>query len=305
MTPERLAEQRRMLPNIAYQRLWENLWSSGGGDALTPETIDRAFIDGLKPMSGQESDWSFTAGVDLGLTRDCAAVVVLAVPSGGRAGKIRLAHNKLWRPIAGHKINLLEVERHLLELDERFGLEYVGFDPWQMEHLAQTLEADAGHRRRNQRRIYNSQPWMREIPPTATYLRQQATMTIESFNDRRVQLYDCEPLRRDLDKLRVEEKSYGIRLVSPRDGEGHGDTFSAFALALLMAHEVAGNRPFVVRPLGSGPNDSAEAWRRRLEEHEREQHFHSQPDRDPSGFLDAVAAKQINVCGHVNPFLSH
>ena len=82
-----------------------------------------------------------------------------------------------------------------------------------------------------------------QVPPTAANLREQATLCIESFTDRRLQLYDCEPLRHDLLKLRVEEKSYGIRLTSPRDGEGHGDTFSAFSLALLIAHELAGRKP--------------------------------------------------------------
>ena len=50
----------------------------------------------------------------------------------------------------------------------------------------------------------------------------------------------CPPLRRDLLKLRCEEKSYGVRLTSPRDGEGHGDSFSALSLALLVGHELAG-----------------------------------------------------------------
>jgi hypothetical protein len=86
---------------------------------------------------------------------------------------------------------------------------------------------------------------MREIPPTAANLREQATLIIESFTDRRLQLYDCEPLRRDLLKLRCEEKSYGIRLTSPRDGDGHGDTFSAFSLALLIGHELAGKKRVV------------------------------------------------------------
>jgi hypothetical protein len=87
---------------------------------------------------------------------------------------------------------------------------------------------------------------MVETPPTAANLRQQATLTIECFQDHRVQCYPCEPLRRDLLKLRVEEKSYGIRLVSPRDGEGHGDTASAFCLALLLAHQLAGTKPTYV-----------------------------------------------------------
>ena len=185
--------------------------------------------------------------MDLGLTRDCSAVVVLGVPAGGKSGRIRLAHNRLWRPTLGKKIDLTEVERHILDLDAQYNLETVAFDPWQTEHLAQRLEADSGHRRRNAlRQRFSKEPWMREIPPTAANLREQATLIIESFTDRRLQLYDCEPLRRDLLKLRCEEKCYGIRLTSPRDGDGHGDTFSAFSLALLVGHELAGKKRFVV-----------------------------------------------------------
>jgi len=217
ITPERLAEQKRMLPAIAYARLWENQWSSGGGDALTPADIAAAFVDGLQPMNGTEPDWLFVAGVDLGLTRDCSAVCVLGVPSGGMAGRIRLAHHKVWRPIAGKKIDLMEVENHILQLDARFGLEFCAFDPWQAELLGQRLEADTNHRRRNQHRRYASQPWMRAIPATGANLRQIASLTIESLQDRRMQFYACPLLRRDLLKLRVEEKSYGMRLTSPRD----------------------------------------------------------------------------------------
>jgi phage terminase large subunit-like protein len=270
LSPERLAEQRRMLPAVAFARLWLNEWSSGGGDALLPSDIEAAFGDGLQPMKGTEQGWLFVGGVDLGLTRDCSAVVVLGVPYGGRAGRIRLAHAKLWRPTLGSKVNLTEVERHILDLDAKYGLEFCAFDPWQMEHLAQRLEADTGHRRRNQRRHFSRQPWMREIPPTASNLRDQATLVIESFTDHRLQFFPCEPLRRDLLKLRVEEKSYGCRLVSPRDGEGHGDTFSAFALALLVAHELAGRKPvragldFPNRPSRFASN--AEAYAEEMEQ---------------------------------------
>lgn len=255
LTADRLAEQRRMLPTVAFARLWENQWSTGGGDALTPADIEAAFSDELTPMTGRERGYLFVAGVDLGLTRDGAAVVALAVPEGGHAGRIRLAGAKLWRPILGRKINLLDVERYILDLDEQFGLEFVAFDPWQAEHLSQTLEADSGHRRRNARRVFGGQPWMREIAPTGNNLRQQATLTIESFTDRRLQLYPFEPLRRDFLKLRVEEKSYGCRLTSPRDGDGHGDTFSAFSLALLVAHELAGTKQPTAGAIGFDGED--------------------------------------------------
>ena len=208
LTAERLAEQRRMLPAVAYARLWKNQWSSGGGDALTRADIAAAFVDGLQPMMGTEPGSLFVAGVDLGLTRDCSAVIVLGVPSGGTAGRIRLAHNRLWRPTLGRKIDITEVESHILELDAQYHLETVAFDPWQAEHMAQRLEADSGHKRRNAlRHRFSKKPWMREVPPTASNLRDQATLIIESFADHRLQLYDCEPLRRDLLKLAWRKKA--------------------------------------------------------------------------------------------------
>ena len=246
MTEESLAEQRKMLPQIAYSRLWENRWSSSGGDALTPEIINAAFVEGLQPLAGRHPNYYFVGGVDLGLTRDCAALIVLAVPKDDRVGKIQLVHHKIWTPMLGKKINLLEVERHILAIDARFGLEVIGFDPWQGEDLMQTLEADSGRKRRSQRH-FTSEPWARETPPTAVNLRQQATLTIESFDDHRLQFYDCELLRQDLHKLRVEEKSYGMRLVSPRDGTGQGETASAFCLALVMAHELGGKAHIALR----------------------------------------------------------
>ena len=266
LSASRLAEQRRMLPSIAYARLWQNQWTTGGGDALTQADIDAAFLQELSPLDGPEPGCLYVAGVDLGLTRDCSAVVVLAVRKGGRSSRIRLAHNRLWKPTLGKKINLIEVEQHILDLDRRFGLEVVAFDPWQAESMAQRLEANSEHRRRNQRRRYQSEPWLKEIPPTGPNLREQATLTIESFQDHRLQLYPCDPLRRDLLKLRVEEKSYGFRLVSPRDGEGHGDTFSAFALALLTAHDLAGRKPVFAGMLSdSDPGDDRPAWLRKAE----------------------------------------
>ena len=253
LTPARLAEQRRMLPAIAYLRLWENRWSSGGGDALTPDDIKAAFIPGIGPLVFREPDWIYTAGVDIGVKRDCSAIVVLGVPDGGRSGLIRLVRCRRWKPVAGRKVDLSEVERCILAMDELFGLEFCAFDPWQAELLGQRLEANSDHRRRNQRRIYGSQPWMREIPPTSANLRQQASLLIECFTDRRVQCYGSAILRDDLQKLRVEERGdNSFRLVSPRDKSGHGDVASAFTLALLMAHEVAGKRSIVAGAFDPG-----------------------------------------------------
>ena len=40
---EQLAEQRRLLPTIAFDRLWLNSWTSGSGDAIDPGDLAAAF----------------------------------------------------------------------------------------------------------------------------------------------------------------------------------------------------------------------------------------------------------------------
>jgi hypothetical protein len=142
----------------------------------------------------------------------------------------------------------MAIENYVLNLDEQFGIEHVVADPWQAELMCQRLEADTGHKRRNSLRRYGSQPWVKALPPTATNLRTQATLCLECFRDRRLRLYDCPELRYDLERLHVEEKAGSFRLSSPHDAAGHGDAFSAFSLALVSCHEIAGKKRAVASP---------------------------------------------------------
>jgi hypothetical protein len=99
---------------------------------------------------------------------------------------------------------------------------------------------------------------MVEIAPTGQNLQKIASALIEAFNDRRVELFDDPELRRDLNRLRVEERPYGFRLVSPRDQLGHGDLGTAFSLAMLAASERAAKRHVVIRSMESGVSDGSE-----------------------------------------------
>jgi hypothetical protein len=245
MTEKVLEEQRKFLPEIAFQRLWMNVWSSGGGDALLKSYIDAAFDETMKPMIGfggevvdATNDFPYTAGVDLGIKRDNSAVVVLACGKMGSryAGRIPLATAKVWKPPKGGKVDLMDIERFILEVDEKLGLERVAFDPWQAEMMAQRVETISKYGRRSGFKTRMSGPWLKEVPPSSTNLRDIAHLVLESFAGRRLQLYPYEALRNDLLYLKVEEKSYGYRLTSPRDGSGHGDTYYAFSLALFAGH---------------------------------------------------------------------
>lgn len=256
ITPDRLAEQQRLLPSVAYRRLWLNEWTSGGGDALTKEDIEAAFGYGLGPMDGCVPGYEFVGGLDLGVTRDASAVVILGVRRSYEGhGTIRLAHVGVWRPDKGRKVNLQDIEDSLIKLHLKYQLKRLNYDSWQATHLAQRLTAAGlvtdtdrypavGLVSESQGSAVRHRPKvpMFEVPPTGGNLQSIASTLIEAFNDRRVRLYEHADLRRDLLRLRVEERSYGYRLTSPRDEHGHGDVGSAFGLAMLAASELASKR---------------------------------------------------------------
>lgn len=138
-----------------------------GGDALRVEDIEAAFKADHTPMEGIEPDFDFVTGVDLGLKRDCSAVVTLAVGRHRTAeqGRVKLAANKLWRPTFGAKVDLTAVEQYLLELNDQYRMVNIGFDPWQAELLAQRMELYANKRRIKRKTQFSAKPWMKEIPP--------------------------------------------------------------------------------------------------------------------------------------------
>lgn len=243
ITPEILEEQKALLPPISYAKLWLNQWGEGGADWLPGELIDAAFDPLLQPESRARNGVEYVCGIDLGVTRDASAVVCLSVARGrSRHGQIRLAHTKIWRPTKGNPVNLQDVEDTLRDLHDKFKFRQLNYDPWQARHMASRLQAVGLGRLASGSKRREALP-MVEVPQTPKTLQQIATTLIEAFNDRRVTLYDDPDLKRDLHKLRIEERANNsFRLVSPRDELGHGDMASAFGFAMLAAAELAGRR---------------------------------------------------------------
>jgi len=262
ITADRLAEQKRLLPSIAYRRLWLNEWTSGSGDALSPEDIDRAIV--LKgPARRPKAGWAFFGGLDLGLSRDKAALVVIGrhvgwteeLPKSERelstaqkalieagildepeaeepetiyheaTGRIRLAQVCVWSPPSKDRVEIEAVEETIAELHERFQFQ-VGADPWQAAYLIERLR----------KRGVPIEP----VDFVANNLKSMCTATLEAFTEGRIALYNDPQLIADLKGLRVVEKSYGVRLDSPRGLNGHGDTATALAIALHVASRKAG-----------------------------------------------------------------
>lgn len=289
ISEKHLAEQRRLLPPQFYDRLWNNIWAAGAGDALREDDIAAA-IKLKGPLSGRKPGWVFYAGLDLGLSRDASALAIvgrhvgyedepkpkkleelddttrtlieagllesnplfdhrqlsIASPDAGTikwhhpSNKLALAYLRVWQPERGKRVKLGPIEAKLVELHRRFNLACVATDPWQ---AAQLIE-------RARQKGIRAEP----IDPNPKNLRAICSEMLEAFNERRLKLFKNDRLLSDLRALRIEEKSYGMRLTSPRGPNGHGDAATALGLALLAAKRRGGgqatrlNRPLLCWP---------------------------------------------------------
>jgi len=155
-----------------------------------------------------------------------------------RTNRLRVARVKLWAPPAGGEVDVADVEEAVIDAAKRYRLRGVWADKWQAAHLLQRL------RRRGVRAV--------GVDFTGHYLRTMAAEMMVAFREHKIELYsegDGAELVRDLRNLRLVEKSYGVRLESPRGPSGHGDAATGLALALLGARELRGvvrtKRPLV------------------------------------------------------------
>ncbi|HUY91388.1 MAG TPA: terminase large subunit [Pirellulales bacterium] len=257
ISEKHLAEQRRMLPAIAFDRLWINHWTTGSGDALTEADISAAVLHDA-PWRARKTGWVFVGGLDIGLSKDATALCILGKQVGetcveyrprkfaSRAeramaelgmmrggadeeiittvegtGRLRVADVQIWKPGPGRRVELTDVEASIVAAHERYGLSSMGYDPHQAEYLADRLGA-AGVP-------------VERVPFTGGNLQQMATSLLDAFSARNIDLFDHPQLLADLRSLRVEERSYGVRLTSPRGPSGHGDCATAMSLAIHTA----------------------------------------------------------------------
>jgi hypothetical protein len=212
----RLEEQRRVLPASVYSRLFENLWSSGSGDALDSTVIEAAVCE-KSGMTGKEQGWRWWCGIDIGVSRDFSSLVV--VGRHYQTQRYRVALVRRWRPPPGGKINLEEVQQAIIEIHDNFHPHFYG-DPYEMQLMAQQLQRYG---------VY-----VELVAFTGTALSEMASSLIEAFRDFRVTMHRDEALLGDLRRLRLKESPSGWRLDSPRTSStGHSDSATALSLALL------------------------------------------------------------------------
>ncbi len=115
----------------------------------------------------------------------------------------------------------------MLDFHARFRLRSVWFDPYQCVQMGQTFTRNG----------LFAQP----MNFVGKNLDRMASALLESFaTPGFVNLYNDAALIRDLQRLSIVEKSYGYKLESVRDADGHADAGIAFAIGLPEAVRIAG-----------------------------------------------------------------
>ena len=269
-----IAEAERRNSHSRFMRLWWGIWASSAGDALDEADIAAAIKPDLAPMIGPAQDYFSVAGLDLGIKHDHSALVVLA--GNHRTLQIRLAFAQSWKPDpATGKVNLIAVERAVLEASKRFGIKRVGYDPHQAALMAQRLELQ---------RVP-----MHEVCFTGANLNLMASTMLDVFRSRRIELYNHPAIIADLSRLTIEERSYGYRLSAISNESGHADLAVALSIALPLTVDRL-SKPTIMIGQDLFGVDGRNAFERELARHERRAEKYARE-------MNALAAGNANLDG--------
>jgi hypothetical protein len=225
ITVDRLTEQQKILPPLAYRRLWLNEWTlAGEGDAITEAWIARAVRmpkPPTPPIGRPDSEgWVYGIGVDAGLRKDSTGIVVLRAKSGA---KIELCETWLRKPQQGETIPVAEIVAKGFEFSAKWKTDCLVFDPWQLIGAGQQWAEKI--------------PMVKEIPASGSSQRLMAESLLEAFREDLVSLYDDPNLVRDLHCASIREIGNlgGLRIDWPHTAAGHCDLGAAFAMLLPLA----------------------------------------------------------------------
>lgn len=223
LTEEDLRDARLRNTPSRYRRLFEGIWASGKGDAFDDELIDRIFSGELEELVGPLPGWEYLMGIDLGVSKDHAGLIVLGVSRSER--RIQVATMRGYEPLVSNnnEVDLIKARDDALALYRTFRCRLVAFDPHQAILMSQEL------------RRYGCQ--CVKMPFTGNRIAEMATAMIDAARQGLLKSYEDKDgrLRRDLGKFNIVEKAYGYKLEAVSDETGHADVGTALAIALPLA----------------------------------------------------------------------
>jgi phage terminase large subunit-like protein len=222
ISPNALAEQRRLLLESQYARLHLNQWVASEDRLVDPEALaDAVTLDGpQEPRAGAH----YWIGVDIGVKQDrtAAAVCHAEKVDGDGARRVVLDRLLVWQGSRLRPVKLDDVETALLEASRRYNRAEVRLDPWQAVGLGQRLSSKGVR--------------IDEYAFGAQSVGRLASTLHMLLRDRRVSLFDDTELLDELANVRLRETSPGVVRMD-HDPDRHDDRAIALSLAALALVE--------------------------------------------------------------------
>jgi phage terminase large subunit-like protein len=201
----------------AFMRQYENRFAAAESQFIPIEAWDAVTDQSLRPLVS-DRDKTIFVGLDCSVRKDTTAIVAAAFES--KTGRVRIVTHKCFRPTSFAPIDFGLVEATLKDLESRFTVASVTYDPFQAEYLAQRL-VGAGIR-------------MQALPQTSDNLTQAASTLSELILGGNIVTYPSDELREAVRNAAIVESSRGMRLAKERPG-AKIDLLAAMSFACLSA----------------------------------------------------------------------
>ena len=136
-TPEWIEQMRGQLRPNAFLRMIENRWVTNESNFIDLNLWDACVDPGVRPIVAAPN-LPVWVGVDASVKRDSTAIVVVAWEEDAK--RARLVWHRIFQPTKNDPVDFERyVENTLLELNQRFVVRQVSYDPYQSQASAQRL----------------------------------------------------------------------------------------------------------------------------------------------------------------------
>ena len=245
-----IAEMRRSLRPLQFARMIRNEWVASENSFIDVAAWDRCVDPDLKPVLADKA-LPIWVGVDASVKHDSTACV--CVTWSQKHQHVRLVAHKIFQPTPETPIDFVaEVEQTLLDWRDRFNLQKIFYDPYQMAASAQRLAREG--------------LVLEEYPQHPANLTALAQNLFDLITDRNLAVYPNEATRLAISRAVAVESGRGWRIT--KEKQAHKiDFVIALGLAALAAVRAQANfynsnyLGWQDTPPANADYDGAKAWR--------------------------------------------
>jgi hypothetical protein len=215
-----IAQMRATMRPNAFLRMIENRFVSSESSFVDMAWWDACVDPALRPVVA-DKQLPVWAGVDASLKRDQTAIV--AVAWDDKAKQVRLVWHRVFQPSPTDPLDFEKtIEATLQDLQTRFAVRAVRYDPWQMASVAQ--------------RLARSGLPMREFPQTVSGLTSIGNNLYELVKGQGIVVYPDADMRLAVNRAIAIETPRGFRIAKEKTAHKI-DVVIALAMAALAAVE--------------------------------------------------------------------